>query len=256
MSVSYTTMDGYPQGRWIRGDFFGTTKLKCEWHDSDNLLNEINTSPWWPSEYGFGPTSAVAYDASVEPFAVQTGTGATSDYNYALVTVKYTTRGPEWVAGHGSITETFSAAAMALPVAEDVLYWADGTPLNPNEIENPVLYVQEWRIKWDQIADPVPVYWAAVIGSSLVGCTNSNQVWAFTSSQSFAAGTLRFIPPTIQTTFGIGTAARKTVTLTLQYHPYGWNYFWNTKLGGFYAVYSAAGIRYTPYTPSTFPSRL
>ena len=257
MAVTYRTLDGYPTGRWVRGDFFGTTKLTCAWGDAGTLLTEIDASPAWPYT-AIGPSGAVAYDAEIEPFAVQTAEGtATSNYNRALVTVKYTTRGPQWVANHGSIIESYGYGVMSLPVAEGRLYWGNRIPLGTNEIEHPILYMQEYRIRWDQVVTPNPSYWAAVIGSSLIGCTNSNTVTAFTSTRTFAAGTLRFVPPTITTTYGIGTTAKQRVTLGLHYKPTGWNYFWNTT-GGWAIVYkdAAATTPYVPYTPASFPSRV
>ena len=259
MAVTYRTMKDYPRGRWIRGDFYGITKLKCAWSDAGTLLGEIDQSPAWPYT-DIGPSTAVAYDAEVKPFAVQTNSATPlSSYNYALVVVKYTTRGPTWVADHGSITESYGAAAVSLPVAEDSLFWSVGgvgVPLNPNEIEHPVFYVQEYRIKWEQVVSPAPSYWANLIGATLNGCTNSNTVTAFTSSRTFAAGTLRFVPPTITTTYGIGVTARQTVTLGLHYKPTGWNKFWHT-VNGWSTVYKNAACTtpYAPYTPAVFPSR-
>lgn len=255
MAVSYTTLEPYPKGQWNNGDFYGETKLKCAWDAAGSLLTEIDDSPNWPSAYAFGPDSALAYDVQVEPLGQQINSNQSlTDYKHAILTVKYTTKGPQWVANHGAITEEFGAEAFTMPTDQWVLRWGDGFAVSPDKVPGPTLYIQTYRVTWHWTTIPAPSYWAALVGGSLVGCTNSNVVKAFNTNRTFAVGTLRFVPPTITTTYSLARVARTKVVLTLQYHPYGWNTFWRSENNAFEALYNMAKVQYRPYTPAVFPS--
>lgn len=133
-SVDFSEMYRHPRSKWVRGEFRAIRRLICAWADRITLLAELNTEPGCLYPYPDGPVDgsgmpvATAYEASVDPFeakisndaALEASTGqAIASYESAVVTVRYSNRGPKYRNGLWVTEKTvpYTNANMALRIA-------------------------------------------------------------------------------------------------------------------------------------------
>jgi len=146
MAVSYGEVHGYPKSRWVRGEFFGTRKLRCAWADRADLLEELDGDTWpyadgpYADESDGGNSYAIAREAFIEPLPAQlTADGNMASYEYAIVTVKYSTVGPQ-LHSTNWIEENLDTTVITQRIDYRGLAWGDGTDLT--SLEAPDLFHQ------------------------------------------------------------------------------------------------------------------
>ncbi len=255
--AKYRTLQGYPISTWRSGDFFSTTKLHCAWSDRVAVVTAIDTDPSYP--YDDGPAAALAYEATIEPFAKQVNSDSElAAYTAAHITVKYTTKGPSWIANHGYIEESYGPIQQNCPVNVDGLEWVDGGALERGDIPSRVTYLAEWRVTWHNIlAINAPAYIDTMTSGALMGYTNSNTVYSFRHGWTFPPETLLFTPPTVKVTYGIGKATRATIIASFKVCPWGWNSWWKpAEQDTRWVVHAGTDDRYYQHPLAPFPSSL
>ena len=214
MTVAYAEMQGFPIGKWKGGYFDGRRQLKVAWLEAAALLNALENTSW---PYSDGPNSCTPSEATIRPFpgCQQRGSGSLASYEYALVDVLYTTRGPRWI-NNQKVTEEINPFAKALPVRpEGKLFWNDGTAVTNNVI------LRENGLQYDITFNDLTSMPSAV--TDYCGYANSNTVTSLTLGRSFAPETLLYVGPKVTAVYSWGHLPRYNVKYSFHYWPYGHN---------------------------------
>jgi len=244
MAVSYGEVHGYPKSRWVRGEFFGTRKLRCAWADRDDLLAELDGTSW---PYADGVDEAISREAAIEPLPAQlTADGNMASYEYALVTVKYSTVGPQ-LHSLRWIDESLTPFAFAQRMDHELLAWADGTKLAYNEAPSRTTYGLNYMFKlYNQETVPANVY-------DNVGYVNANAVTAYTLNMTFPIGTLLYSSAHLSRRTSWAGSFLWDAAYYFKYHPWGWNTFPRAATNAYEAVQIAkTGATFLAYPTINF----
>lgn len=250
ISVTHSEVMGWPRSRWYLGVFEGVRKLKCAWDDRYTLLAEIDSYPdcIWP--YDDGPNDAYAREATVEPLtnARQSGSGGIADYEWAVVTVRYSSLGPR-VYNNTLIEEWFEPTAEFLNVDYTRLKWDNattGTHLQPYEGFGKIHASFDYILKiYGTLVVPAWVF-------GQIGYTNANYVMAPTLGVVFDPQTLLYKPPIVHRTVNRGKLPTFDVTMRFGFHRWGWNKQWRVTNEAWEDVYKDGGGQYYNYPLTNF----
>lgn len=250
MAVTYAEMQGYPTGRWADGDFYGKRRLKVAWSDASALLEELENTSW---PYADGPNLCTPWQAIIKPFphVRMDGTNSIASYDWAMIDVDYTTKGPVWNDTLSiSVYETTSPYTRVHKIkADSKLYW-DAT------CETGIDYspICEWHgLKYKLTFSGLDS--APTPALDYIRYVNSNDVGTYTLGLSFPAETLMFAGATVDSKFNWGKLARYSVTYNFIYWPAGHNKMFRPG-SGFVDVYyknaNGDGVLYEPYGKTLF----
>lgn len=235
-------LPGYPIGDWTEGQFVGQSKLVITWSTVATLLADLSTSPTNQFPYSFGPTSALARRARVEPlggrYAAQNNalSSVEASYEKAVVTVWYSTKGPRY-NGSDLYEEWFEPSGKVERVDTSLLEWYnDGTSLKAEvpHLLRPFPSV-DYCQKWFRLAS-IPA-WAF----GRIGYINSNSVTAPVSGVAFAAKTLLYKPPEIRISVTLGKVSSYDLICRYGYDPNGWDKVWRPSAAAYQTVRIAGG---------------
>jgi len=242
-------MQGYPQGRWQDGEFDGRRQLKVAWSSAASLIASLENTSW---PYDDGPNACTPRRADIKPFpgCRQRGSGSVASYDYALVDMYYTTRGPKLHATlQQYITEDISSFSKVFRINAGALYWGDGVQVSQNDSPMVQNHGLRWDISYNRLTS-IPSYCLGY-----VGYVNSNAVTSPTLGRVFAAGTLLYKGAKIRANYSWGKLARYSVTYSFYYWPYGHNKVFRSGSSSLYEyIYSdaAATTLFSPYPATTF----
>jgi len=211
-----------------------------------NTGNQPDISPTWWQYILSGVAYVLGFEA--QPYSTeeaQLGTGSTTDYEKALVTVYYGR-----TASGGDPTSTAAYSESLEPTAEFLTLdyseytWGDdsGAAKAPvlKENESPGRLVRGLDYiftRYNQTTVP-----SAAL--SLVGFVNTAAVTASSLGITFGAQTLLFNPPTISRTVDATGVGSWTITYRMTYKPNwqggvekGWNWFWRAEEDEYQQIY-------------------
>jgi len=256
MAVTCYEMHTYPRSKWgADGHFYGVRKLRVAWDDRADLLSELSsTTTAWPYDDGPGLAAmfpAIPREATVEPLpAKQSGSGSIASYDWAVVTVKYSTKGPVYqIAPQVWIEERVVPYAQSMRLSNSGLTWVDGTSLDAAEGPVVTFYGLDYQLTYYGLA-VVP---AAVLG--LTGCTNIYPVTAYSLGCTFYPDCLLYCGAFLKRRISWDlTSLLWDVTYSFKSRPQGleWNKFPRGKHGNFQYVKKSDGNILYAYTPAIF----
>ena len=244
MGVTYGEVHGYPKSRWVNGEFFGVRRVRCAWADRVSLMDELDGDSW---PYADGVSNAIAREAIINPLPAQlTADGNKASYEYAIVTIKYSTVGPQ-LNGSDWIEESVSPYVVTQRLDYEALEWTDGTALAYLESPGKILYGLQYMLKF---------YNVSVIPSSVlsrVGYVNSNSVNSYSLGMTFYPGRLLYGGALLTRRVSWGGSWNWDVTYYFKYHPHNWNYFWRTETNQYETVkITSSGDTFQPYPTTMF----
>lgn len=244
MTVDYTELD-VPKGpspveNWDREGMSAVRVLKCAWEDRYTLLAELGASggqlyPYYPAG------EARAFAAKIEGFGVQSGSGSTADYEYAILTVTYGLNAP-YYNGSKYLSEELIPTVDYLPLDASQFRWvSNGVPLQPNEAP---------AKRWDSFTYILTYYHAAAIPAAaltLPGYCNNGSVSTAVLGITFLTQRLLYNGMRVMRTIQFGTTPTFTIQYRFGYHAAGWNTFWNQQTAAWATIYHVANGSGTPY---------
>lgn len=249
MIVQYAEMQGYPIGKWSGGDFDGYRRLKVAWDSIYNLLSSLENTAW---PYATGPSACTPISATVKPFpgCRQHGSGNKASYDWAMVDMRYTTRGPTWKKSLGySVHETTSPFTQVKQIDPDgKLFWNnnDTNPLTTREGPIAQWHGMKFSLTFSGLRTAPSGAW------DYLKYVNSNAVTSYTLGRTFAAGTLLYKGAVIGANYAWGRMPRYSVTYEFIYWPPGHNTIFRQESAGFVPVYHAGGAAFELYPQTTF----
>ena len=230
--VTYAEMQGFPQGRWNNGEFDGHRRLKVAWASAAELLSQLEGTTW---PYSTGPNNCYGWRADIKPFpgCQQGGSGSEASYDWALVDIYYTTRGPTHVSHLGGyVKETLSPYTRTSRVNHSGLYWSTATAIAANEAPTATWHGSKYQITYSNLTIPPANF------LNYSGCVNSNTVASYTLSMSFLPQTLLYAGTVTSVNYGWGQSPRWSASHRFEYWPPGHNTFY--RQGGFVCMYTDA----------------
>lgn len=247
-TVSFSEMHGYPKSEWNAGEFESERRVLVAWDDRVTFLSELDTYPNFLYPYSDGPSGATARRARILPFGKSTAAAGSSyaDYEYALVQIFHTTRGPSYDPNYGYIVERLMVGGRAFAVDPTNLRWAsDNSDIALND--SPVLELGEleYRVSFhQQISLPSWIL-------SRPGLCNSNVFPTAGLGIAFGAQTLKYMGSDVTATYSMSRLPRYDIYATFKYKPSGWNTYWRPDLngGGWDTIKTADGDDYIQHTP-------
>jgi len=247
ISVTYYVVDGFPQSTWNSGEFVAVVKFWCAWDDRVTFIEEIGTYP--DSQYGWGegPSDALAREIEVRPWpkSRQKGSGTTPDYDWALVTVKYTTRGPRY-SGGVLADEWLQPFSMYQRLDHRQLQWSDAAPVLPGDAPRKTFYGLEY-VRKVYGADSIPA-----AAYNMAGYVNNNNVVSLFLGKTFGAGTLLWRPPSVHVRWNTAGAAKMDITYHMVWNPFLWNKHVRAKTGALDTIHDKNGTQVKLYPEGAF----
>lgn len=251
-SVSYAEMHGYPRSEWDQGEFDAERRVLVAWSDRVTFLNELDVYPNFLYPYADGPAGATAKKAKIFPFGASTAASGSSlaSYQYALIQIFHTTRGPQWDTTLGvHIQERITPAAQYYMASRRKLRWYnDNAELSPNDEPRLDDTLYEYTVKYSRLLS-VPA-WVL----TRPGVCNSNSVTCQTIPITFVPYTLRYTGATISVSWSLGLTKRYDVSASFLFKSSGWNTFWRPDggtagTGGWEKLKTQAGNEYIQHQP-------
>jgi hypothetical protein len=246
MGVEYAEMQGFPIGRWQNGYFDGQRRLKVAWNQSSALLNELEGTSW---PYSDGDNYCTPYRADIRPMpnCRQRGSDSIASYDYAIIDMYYTTRGPRWQPLQSQyIEERISSCTKSFKVnTKDALEWADGTEIASGDAPT----IMEHGLRYDITYDKVTSMPSQVM--SFVGYVNNNSVYSPTLGMTFAADTLMYVGADVASHYSWGKLPRFKITYKFDYWPYGHHMKFRSGKG-YEVMYDTDGNIFYPYLRTAF----
>lgn len=248
MGVSYEELDGWPQSYWDRGDFYGERRLLCAWSDRVSLLNELDADFQWPTSlYPEGPSAALARTARVIPFGRMPLTSSQNyaEYEWAIIQVHYSTKGPKWDAINKLfIEETMDPAFMSFSVDNANLRWKnDDKRVEPNDAPVNHDCLLEYQIAFHFLTS-LPTWILA-----RPGLCNSNTFITAGLGISFAPYTIKYMGSSIRGTYSLAKLPRYHVTAKFLFKWSEWNKFWRHDTAAWEYMVNKDGDDYIQHTP-------
>lgn len=230
---------------------------KVKWSERWGFIGENILRPW-----PYVGVNAYCVEGTAKPFPeskTKDGGGGLLDFEYALVTLYYTTNIKDM--GNGVIGwERLRGALESMPVrlpseedGEDPLKWSNGdTVYNgdaPSYISFPGMYYDRGYIGVSSIP---------MTAVSMIGCVNNAPLASLSLGVVFAPETLRYVDFSADRQINTTGADRWRLTYLHHFKPNvdssgvarGWNWFWRPGIGDFQAVYNSSGVQYKPHVPA------
>jgi len=229
ITVPYAELYTYPRGRWVTGHFFGVRKLLCLWADMPTLMSQIGTSPdfaWPATHYQFGTSDALAKEILIEPHKAAMDSVTAGDppaavtefasYEYAELTVKYSTSDYTWVNG-AEVKERFSPAPEGYTIAPELLQWSAIEQLETNEAPSMMIWGMTYTLEFNNLSTSPPDT------TDWIGYINSNTVTTLTLGRTMAPETLLFNGTDLTVRFGYAGGYKWNARHYFHYRKQGWN---------------------------------
>jgi len=249
-SVSFAEMHGYPVSKWESGEFDAERRVLVAWGDRVTFLEETDSYPNCCYPYGDGPSSALAYKAVVHPFSGMDGSSGFATYEFALIQIFYSTRGPVWDTDLSVLMlEEMRQASQYGIVSKKNLKWAsDGAELGPNDEPRLDSPLYEYTISFSRLL-ALPAWVLTRPGIVNAGVVSGKQI-----NLAFPAQTLRYTGCDISCVWSMARVARFNVTARYLVKLSGWNKFWRTDggpngTGGWESLKTTSGNDYIQYEP-------
>lgn len=220
--------------------------LRCAWGNRYLLVNDIigNSRPFPHSSYAVAPQASSASIVPALDAAITVGQSL--DYEYALVTINYSTEVKDLVVEEIEPTTEF--------IKEDFrrFRWgaASGDPLTEKEAPGRLVRGMNIVRTYYQLASIHPDF------LDLVGACNSAQYVSALLGLTFPAQTLLYHPPVINRAITTAGAEAFTLKAKYTYKKGGWNHYWRQKSQDFEQIYDVNGVVYESYPPESFANIL
>lgn len=249
-------MQGYPRGKWLDGHFDGLRRLKVAWGSDAVTMLEALEGTAWP--YASGPNACTPWQATIKPFpnCRQQGSGSLASYEFALVDVFYTTRGPVWNTSLGyRVQETTSSYTRVGKISPkdgstNRLYWdnAGANPIHRDDAPMGEWHGMAYKLTFSGLTSAPSGAW------DYIKYVNSNVVTSYTLDRSFAPETLLYKGASIQANYAWGKLTRYGVTYSFLYWPPGHNRVFRPGYGHVDAYYREGGssVIYKTYDSAPF----
>jgi len=239
-----------PREMWLPdGHYQAVCTYMCDWDDRNILVSEIGKDggELYPHWTGVG---ARAYAAFIGGFGKSGGTEGTdfytASYDYALITVSYSTRGLEVSRGK-FVTESIDPYEEAVRAPWQNLRWgsASGSQVEPNEA--PILDVCGfvYTVTYHHVLS-IPGG-----GRTLVGRCNGAAWMPDTIGVAFPAEYLLDKYPGVSRTIQLGSLRDWQYTVRLFYRSVPWNQKWSAE-NGWSDIYVAGGSKVFFHPPGNF----
>ena len=250
-TVTYREMYGYPRSGWADGEFDAERRIFCAWSDRVTYITELDAYPNCQYPYSDGPANALVRRVKINPFGKSTGSGSTAAYEWCIIQVWHSTRGPVWDTALGVfISEKVFPAFQYKMVDPSNLRWDDDSA-TVNDDDAPRLddCLYEYLVTYSRLS-ALPA-WVL----TRPGICNSNVVTGKTVPLSWPIGTLKYNGCSINSTYSLGTTLKYDVTAKFLFKASGWNTFWRPDggvggAGGYEAMKTADGTTYVQHTPT------
>lgn len=248
MAVNFVTLDPYPRSVWRNGAFRGESRLKCKWADRATLISELEGTAW---PYPDGPSDALPFEAETFPWGRQLASNSqTTDYEWAIIKVVWRAGGytPRRI-NNFRITESFEPTQFSSTIdfRHALAHWTtQERRVEYGEIPAWTQYGLMYSLTVHNVlAVPTAIY-------DRVGCCNSNAVASYTLNKSFAAETLKYVPPTVKWTFTLARVATYDITYRFDFWPFGWNTHFNPRTAGWEPIRDSDGNRKIFFPPVAY----
>ena len=253
ITTTHYEMHFSPQSRWVRGEFDGWRTFMVPWNSRDEFIIEIGTYPEWTWNGAEGPSDALAYRVDIRPYPntkQKAALGSSySTYDWALIRVAYSTRGPKFTDGY-SVEEWITPAASGKSILPGSKTWNDGETLVSTtnshlvkEIHGGTFHQKRSRLTAVQV--PSNLY-------TNIGSVNSNAVTPKLLPVGFAAGQLLYVTPYVHAEFAWDSGLVYTVEYRYKIHANNWNKHWNPETAQYEFVKHASGNIYYHYPVVAF----
>lgn len=222
-----------------------TVQLTCPWADRYTVYgNILNNTLDWP----YRPTDGVfATGGNIQPLPGEKGVsdgGSGLVYGTALLTINFTFGTDNSGGSNGDIahfSEEMQPAAEMLTVPFQGLSWGNTVglgddprypgqrssypqyPITQAEAPGKITASMDWCLTYYGITTLSGIAAAAF---NLAGYLNSSSVTSARYGMTFAAKTLICWPPTISSSYKIGTIEKFDVKMRFGWRPQTWNKFW------------------------------
>lgn len=227
-SVDYEELDGYPRSAWDEGHFDAERRVLVAWEDRVTFLTELDQYANLQYPYDDGPSEALVKRVKIFPFDCPQNEGSLAEYNWSVIQILHSTRGPKWSTGLGAyIHETFRPGSQYLGVDGGNLRWSsDDAKVEPGDHPTLDYTLGEYTVTFYRLLT-VPA-WVL----TRPGVCNSNVVAAKILPLSFAAQTLKYNGCTIDAEWSLGKLLRYTVSAKYLFKASKWNYYWRPDASG------------------------
>lgn len=230
----------------VEGGINAQVTLRCDWEDRFALMQDILTVSKDYPQSGFN-VNPQAYACACRPAEGKaTSVGQINYYEYALVTVSYSTKIKDLVS------ESIEPTVEFLTLDHKRFRWgaADGDVLL--EGEAPGMQMRGMNIVRTLYAiQQVP---AAVLTS--MGKSNDAAYTSQLLGLTFDTETLLYHPPNLSRVITSAGTEGFTLTMKFQYKPETWNKYWRAKTQTYEKIYLAGGAEYKNFPPADFSSLL
>jgi len=261
-TVSFAEMLGYPQSEWQQGEFDAERRVFVAWSDRVQFLLELDT--WENAQYPYsdGPANAFVRHVRIQPVGKQIATyGSYANYNYCIIQIFHSTRGPQWDHTLGVILEEqIHPAGQYQTVSTRKLKWSSDSKW----VEQPDAPRSDWTLYEYTLHYQRLLYvpnWVN-IATNVVNAYPFFTKTLYTAAGmklAFPAETLRYCGSSVSCTWSLGKVARYDVLARFLYKDSGWNKFWrpngvDSDTGGAWEQMKLeTGETYKPYKPIVFP---
>jgi len=239
MPVDFAEEPGSPQESWDKDGLTAVVHLRCDWNVRNQLI--IEKLMWGGELYPRLPISrarARSGSAAPAPGQLTQAIPGYAQYENAIVTINYSTKGPDKEDEGVLFEESIEPTAEFMTLDHTAFAWgaADGPALKEQEAPGLLQPGCDLRLTFPDLTT-IP---AAVM--TLPGYVNAA---AYTSRRGivFPAETLLFNLPVIHDIVKADGTNSQSMDLRLTYKPCGWNRFWHAASGAYlYQYFKTGGI--------------
>lgn len=224
ISVNYEELDGYPRSTWESGDFDAERRVLVAWSDRVQFLVELDTYPNNLYPYSDGPAEAIVRRAKIVPFdAPGEPQDVLATYQWAIIQIIHSTRGPEYLPGLNiQVRERYFPAYSYQTVSRAGHHWQpDGKPVQANDEPRRENVLSEYHCELINLL--------SLPGWVLTrkGVINTMPVQPLIlGTPPFAPYTLKYEGCTIEGKWSLGKLRRYDVLARYTHNPNLWNHFW------------------------------
>lgn len=257
-TVTYTEMDGWPRGGWQAGEFDAERMIRVAWTDRAQFLAELDTYPNNQYPYADGPADAIVRRVKTIPFGASTAASGSSlaSYEYALIQVWHSTRGPVWNTLLSCLVQEnlFPAPQLKFVSRQNLRWKSDNKEVLASDEPQLDDTLYEYVVSFSRLLT-LPA-WVL----TRPGVCNSNSVaillnptlgtWALTMQPE----TLKYNGCEISGKWSLGLVARWNVTASFLFKGSKWNWYWRPdggplQQGGWEQMVTKTGADYIQHTP-------
>jgi hypothetical protein len=238
--MAYSELNGWPKERWTDDAFTAERCLKCDWENRYDVVSEMAAEGGQVYPYRTS-LKARAIGASCAGFGDMRGetSPGIGYYEFAAVTVYYSTIAPQYVSTNGVFVSEFMEPTTELIRGDyEDFCWSsnkDGTAIKPAEAPTKLIPGINYILVFHR------VHQIPGAAESLTDYCNAGPCAAYTLGRVFPPETLLYRGYTASRDLGLGTLPTWKYALTFSYRPVGWNTFWRAEKGTYEYLYHAKG---------------